>query len=175
MYNSRTLAFSLLATLLACSAQAQSRPSSDTGYYGEVGYAPIVVKSDAGGSATPKAGRFIVGKDLNANLAVEGFFMTTMTKETRVGFDGTTSNYGIALKPKMALTASTDVFARVGWAYSDITASAAGSRTGTDAIYGLGIQSYITPSVYAQLDYMSYFQKDGITAKGYTVSIGTRF
>ena len=101
--------------------------------------------------------------------------MTTMTKETRVGFDGTTSNYGIALKPKMALTASTDVFARVGWAYSDITASAAGSRTGTDAIYGLGVQSYITPSVYAQLDYMSYFQKDGITAKGYTLSIGTRF
>ena len=175
MHIPRFITVSLLTTLAVFSAHGQSRQSSDLGFYGEVGYAPIDLKSDAGGTSTPKTVRFILGKDINQNLAVEGMYMTTMSKDSRVGFEGTTSNYGIALKPKMALTENTDLFARVGWSHANITASAAGAHTGTDFTYGLGVQTNITKSVYGQLDYMSYFDKDGISAKGYSLSIGTRF
>lgn len=75
----------------------------------------------------------------------------------------------------MAISASTELFARAGFMRSDVTASSAGSHTGTDMAYGLGIQTNITKTMYGQVGYMNLRDSDGVSAKGYTLSIGTRF
>jgi opacity protein-like surface antigen len=169
------VALTLLATLAGTGAQAQSRSNADVGYYGEIAYTPLEVGDSAATTSKPKAMRFIIGKDLSPTLAIEGMYTSTMSKDDRGTFNASVSNYGIHLKPKMALTADTLVFARVGVTRSDITASAAGSHTGTDLSYGVGVQTNFTKTVYGQLDYMNYFDKDNTSAKGFALSIGSRF
>lgn len=163
-----------LAILSATGVQAQSRTAADNGYYGEVGYSPVDV-SGAGGGASPHAIRFLIGTELNKNLGLEATYTTTYSKDSRLGYDASFSGMGIFLKPKMALTESTEVFARVGAVRADITASTGGSHTGTDMAYGLGIQTNFTKTVYGQLDYMQSYDRDSVAAKGYTLSVGTRF
>jgi opacity protein-like surface antigen len=168
------IATATLAVLCATGAQAQSRTSLDNGYYGEIGYSSVDV-TGAGGSATPHTVRFLVGNELNKNFGLEGMYITTTSKDTRVGYDATIKGLGVFLKPKMALSENTEVFARAGIMRAEITASASGSHTGTDVAYGLGIQTNFTKSVYGQLDYMQSYDRDSIAAKGYTLSLGTRF
>jgi opacity protein-like surface antigen len=163
-----------LAVLGTSGAQAQSRTSADIGYYGEIGYSPVEI-SGAGGDGKAKAMRFLIGNEINKNLGVEAVYTTTTSKDSRVGYDATISSFGLLLKPKMALSESTQVFARAGIMRSEITASTSGSHTGTDFAYGLGIQTNFTKSVYGQLDYMRTYDRDSISAKGYTLSLGTRF
>jgi len=163
-----------LAILSATGVQAQSRTSADNGYYGEIGYSPVDV-SGSGGNAKPHAVRFLIGNELNKNLGLEAMYTTSMSKDSQLGYDASFSGFGVFLKPKMALTESTEVFARVGLLRADITASTSGSHTGTDMAYGLGIQTNFTKTVYGQLDYMHSYDRDSVAAKGYTLSIGTRF
>jgi opacity protein-like surface antigen len=92
-----------------------------------------------------------------------------------VGYDASIKGFGLFLKPKMALTENTEVFARAGVMRTEIIASPRGSHTGTDVAYGLGIQTNFTKSVYGQLDYMHSYDRDSVAAKGYTLSLGTRF
>lgn len=174
MKKNQLMAIAVLAMLSITGAQAQSRTSADNGYYGEIGYSPVDV-SGGGGTATPKALRFLIGNEINKNLGIEATYTTSVSKDSRIGYDGSFSGLGIFLKPKMALSESTEVFARVGFMHADITASNAGSHTGTDMAYGLGIQTNFTKSVYGQLDYMNSYDRDSVSAKGYTLSIGTRF
>jgi opacity protein-like surface antigen len=168
------IAIASLAVLCATGAQAQSRTAADNGYYGEIGYSPVDV-SGVSGSATPLTLRFLVGNELNKNLALEGMYITTTSKDTRVGYDASIKGFGLFLKPKMALTENTEVFARAGVMRTEIIASPRGSHTGTDVAYGLGIQTNFTKSVYGQLDYMHSYDRDSVAAKGYTLSLGTRF
>jgi hypothetical protein len=58
---------------------------------------------------------------------------------------------------------------------AEITAAAGGSRSGTDLAYGLGIQTNFSKTVYGQLDYMNTYDRDNMTAKGYTLSVGMRY
>jgi len=176
MTTPRFLAACLLATLGATAAQAQtSMYPSDVGYYGEIAYTPIELKVDGGETSNPQAMRFIVGKELHKYWAVEGMYTTTVSKDGKTSFDGDITNFGISLKPKVALTESTELFARVGLTHSNITATTGNERTGADLSYGMGIQTKFTPTIYGQLDYMNYYHKDGIRAQGYGVSIGYRF
>jgi opacity protein-like surface antigen len=168
------IAIATLAFLCATGANAQSRTAADNGYYGEIGYSPVDV-SGGGGNSKPHAVRLLVGNELNKNLGLELMYMTTLSKDSRLGYDGSASALAILLKPKMALTDSTEVFARAGILRADITASTSGSHTGTDFAYGLGIQTNFTKSVYGQLDYMHFYDRDSVGAKGYTLSLGTRF
>ena len=175
MKNTYVVALSLMAALGSLGAQAQSRSNADVGYYGEIAYAPLEVGDSAASTSKPKAARFIIGKDLSPTLAIEGMVTSTLSKDDRGAFNATVSNYGIHLKPKMALTPDTLLFARVGLTRSDITASAAGSHKGNDVSYGVGVQTNFTKTVYGQLDYMNYFDKDNTSAKGFALSVGTRF
>lgn len=167
----------LVATLILASsamANAQSQRYMDNGYYAEVGFSPIELNG-AGGGSKPDALRFLVGYEVNPNLGVEALYTTTVTKDSRVGYDASMSAFGLLLKPKLALTPSTEIFARLGAIRADITASASGARTGTDFAYGLGIQTKFSNSMHVQLDYMHSYDRDNVSAKGYTVSIGKRF
>lgn len=131
--------------------------------------------SGTGGSATPHAVRFVIGGALNKNVDIDAIYSTTVSKDSQPGYDASFSGFGVFLKPKMAVTSSTDVFARVGLLRADITGSKNGSHTGTDFAYGLGIQTQFTPSMYGQLDYMHSYDRDSVAANGFTLSLGTRF
>jgi len=175
MKNSKYALIALLSALAAGAASAQSM--SNQGYYGEVGYTPISI-SGGGLTFKPKLARLVVGKDIHENLSVEGMYGATVSKDNYQGVDVSANAYGIFLKPKMEIAKDTEVFARVGWVHSEIKGSWGGgsaSSSGSDASYGLGIQTKFTKDFYGQLDYMNYYDKNGTTSKGFTVSVGTRF
>ena len=79
MKNSKHVLIALLAALAAGTASAQSTTSQ--GYYGEVGYTSLNIKNDDNGyDVTPKLARFIVGKEIDKNLSVEGTYAFTASK-----------------------------------------------------------------------------------------------
>jgi hypothetical protein len=174
MTKIHSIAAAILAVACATGAQAQNRTAMDNGMYGEIGYSQVKV-TGAGGTGKPDAVRFLIGSELQKGLALEAMYMTTISKDSRVGYDASVSAYGIFLKPKMALTDNTDVFARVGATRANITAATGGSHKGNDLAYGLGIQTNFSKSVYGQFDYMNTYERSGVAAKGYTLSLGTRF
>jgi hypothetical protein len=141
MKNSKHALVALLAVVSAGAASAQSM-AMDSGYYGEIGYATLSAKNSTNGfDATPKVARFVVGKDINANLSVEGMYGTTVSKGSSNGIDISFDTYGIFLKPKMEVTKDTEVFARVGWVHSNTKETWSGgslSSNESDASYGLG-------------------------------------
>ena len=176
MKTSRLLAVSLFAALGVSSLQAQTALyPANSGYYAELGYSAVDLKVDGGETSTPQIVRVIVGKELHKNLAVEGMFATTASRDNKATYSGEFTSYGLMLKPKMALTDSTELFARGGWARSDVTASAAGATTGSDFIYGVGIQTKFTPTVFGQIDYTNYFHRSGIKAEGLGISVGMHY
>jgi hypothetical protein len=176
MKNSKFAWLALLAALAAGNASAQSM-MHDSDYYGEIGYTPLNIDG-AGVTYKPDVARFVIGKDLNSNLSIEGMYSTTVSKDSYNGSTVSYSGYGLYLKPKMEVTNDTEVFARVGYARSEFKSSGAGfssSTSDSDVSYGLGIQTKFTKEIYGQLDYMNYYSKDNVKAKGFNVSVGTRF
>jgi opacity protein-like surface antigen len=175
MNKRNAFALSLFTTTLAFIALIQSSPVKAQGYYGEIGLTPLHLKSEAGDISHPQTMRFLIGKDIHENLAIEGLYVATYSKDSRPGFDAKATHYGLLLKPKYAITTETEVFARIGVAHSNFTATSVEDRRGSDLAYGIGLQTYFSKSIYGQIDYMNYYDKEGQSSKGYTVSIGTRF
>jgi outer membrane immunogenic protein len=177
MKNSKNTLVALLAVLAVGTASAQSM--SNQGYYGEVGYTALHIKNDNNGFAiTPKLARLTVGKELDKNLAVEGTYAFTASKDSGVvggvTYTGKESFYGAYLKPKIEVAKDVEAFVRIGALHTKYE-DEAGSLSKTKVSYGVGVQAQFTKDVYGQVDYMSYYKQDGMTAKGLTVSVGTRF
>jgi hypothetical protein len=176
MKNSKQALVALLAVLAVGSASAQAM-KKESGYYGEVGYTPLSLgNSDI--TFKPKLARFIVGKDIHENLSIEGMYATTISKDSQQGVESSVSDYGIYLKPKLEVAKDTEIFGRLGFVRTQLKVSVAGASTSaseSDVSYGFGAQTKFTKDIYGQLDYTNYYKKDGVTAKGFTLSIGTRF
>jgi hypothetical protein len=170
-----TPSFNDIRTVLALSTFALFNAAHAQDYYGEIGLTPIHLKSETGDISHPQNMRFLIGKDVHENLAIEALYLTTYSKDSRPGFNAESTHYGLVIKPKYAITAETIAFARFGVARSNFTASSAESRKGTDLAYGIGLQTKLTTSLYGQLDYMNYYDKNGQSSKGFTLSMGTRF
>lgn len=176
MKNSKHALVAVFAVLTAGAASAQSI-ANDSGYYGEIGYTPLSI-GDSVVTFKPKLARFIVGKDINENLSIEAMYGTSISKDSQQGVDISASGYGIFLKPKIEIAKDTEVFGRLGWFKSELKATGSGgsdSTNGSDASYGLGVQTKFTKDVYGQIDYMNYYKKEGVTSKGFTVSVGMHF
>ena len=177
MKNSKNALIVLLAVLAAGTASAQSM--SNQGYYGEVGYTALNIKNDNNGfDATPKLARVIFGKDIDKNLAVEGSYAFTFSKDSSVvggtNYTAKATAFGVSLKPKIEITKDVEAFARIGALHTKYE-DESGSISKTKLAYGVGMQAQFTKDVYGQVDYMNYYKQDGMTAKGFTVSVGTRF
>jgi hypothetical protein len=177
MKNPKHVLIALFAVLAAGIASAQAM--SDQSYYGEVGYTSLNIKNDDNGfEIKPKLARFIVGKEIDKNLSIEGSYAITASKDS-VTLDGEkytakATMYGMYLKPKFEIAKDVEAFARIGVIHSKYEDEGS-SVSKTNASYGLGIQAQFTKDVYGQLDYMNYYKQDGVTGKGFTVSVGTRF
>ena len=88
------------------------------------------------------------------------------------------SFYGVYLKPKAKLSESIEVFGRIGYANSKLTASAPGiaiSASGSDVSYGVGGSVKVAKNMSLNLDYMSYYNKNGTSVNGITLGLGFNF
>jgi len=182
MKKLKHIAMALTALTIAGAAGAQTM--TDSGYYAEIGYTPLEIKLDGDSSTVkPSLVRLIVGKDVHENLAIEAMVATTVAKDTQ-NIQGTeiktsATAYGLYLKPKVALTKDTELFARLGFANTKmkLEVNTGESATGNDSSvsYGIGITTKFSKDVYGGLDYVTYYSKDGTNISGLTASIGVRF
>jgi opacity protein-like surface antigen len=176
------LAAAAVLTMLGTSAQAQT-PSP---LYGEVGYSFLKLKGE-GESINLGALRGILGYDLHSNIAIESMLAFGVNDEKES--DGTVTvklglqnAYGIYVKPKFNPTKELELFARLGLARSKLKAtvsapgiSVSASDSDSDFSYGAGLKYNFDPRMSVGLDYMRYFDKDGVTIDGVTVGFGYRF
>ena len=169
-------AIATLALTCACftAVQAQALYPMSTHYYAEAGLMAMSLK-DNGPTYNPHTMRLLVGKPLNQNLAIEGMYAFTVNSDNQTRFDAQSSHYSIGLKPNMGLNDSTDLFARIGYARSYVTASAAGEKTLSDWMYSVGVQTKFTQDVYGQLDYTTFLHREGLSANAIGFSLGMRF
>lgn len=178
MKDSKHALVALLAVLTAGTALAQSM-NKDSGYYGEVGYTALNIKnSNNGFDVTPKLARLIVGKEVDKNLSIEGTYAFSASKDSAIvggtNYTAEGTMFGAYLKPKMEIAKDVEAFARVGAIHSKYKDEGS-TVSKTKLAYGIGMQAQFTKDVYGQVDYMNYYRQDGITGKGFTVSVGTRF
>ncbi len=164
----------LIVATTATSALAQ--------VYGEVGYNAVDYK-EAGRKASLGSLSATVGYNFHKNLAVEGFVATGIADDDvrvsglNVNVEAKTS-YGVFLKPKVALSDSFEVFAKLGWVESKIGASVANisvSEKGSDFAYGLGAQYNVSKKVYLSGGYNSFYSKNDVKVEGWNVGIGYKF
>ena len=173
----------LIIFSISIPALAQNNKETSETLYAELGYAYVPFR-DTGydlGSFGVGLARFGVG--VHKNIAIEGmagtgisdasFYYGRTLINTKVN-----SLYGVYLKPKFQVADSAELFARVGYAHVNVTASYGyGTYTawGGSLSYGLGAQVSFTKTVYGALDWMSYYDKSGTTGKGPSVSVGVKF
>lgn len=181
----QVLGASAIAALLftAAAAHAQNGPVANTApLYGELGYTWAKV---TGGGASVKPGvlRGIIGYNVHPNLAVEGMVGVGVNDDSQniagTNVDGKVEHsLGLYLKPKVNVTPALELFARAGYASTRVKLdSPVGSASSTkgDWSYGAGLTYSFGRATYAGLDYMRYYNKDGIKADGVTLSVGYRF
>jgi hypothetical protein len=178
----KTISRVLASLVLVATAGVASSQTAAKDFYVEGGLTPMKISDDEV-SFTPVAARLTLGKNINANLAVEGVYVFTASKDSvtvsNTNVDIAVSGYGIYLKPKMEVTKGTEVFGRVGYTSAKLTASLGNVSATSDNVnslsYGVGLQTEINKDWYAQADYMMFSKKDGVTAKGFGISAGYRF
>jgi opacity protein-like surface antigen len=154
--------------------------------YAEAAVVPLKISGGAN-SIKPLGARLTVGMNINTNLAVEGNYLLTASKDSYrvvernvdVDVDVGVSGYGVYLKPKIEVANGTEIFGRVGYTSSKAKASVSNVSVTGDTVnsfsYGAGVQTEITKDWYAQADYMLYSKKDGVSVKGFGLSVGYRF
>lgn len=131
------------------------------------------------------AARVILGYNLMENLAMDGMIAfgasdgsTTISGVTIKG--RIDSGYGIYLKPKAKLSESIEVFGRLGYFNSKMTVWAPGTlvslpSSGDDFSYGVGGSIKVSKDISLNLDYMSYYNKNGTSVNGVTLGLGFNF
>lgn len=178
----------VIASVLAFAAigvSAQTaQPTAPSKFSGDIGYTSI---DWTGGGYTlkPSIVRGTLGYEVSPNLAVEGMIgMGANSSNIQVGSYTVTSKidsiYGLYLKPKAQVSPELEVYGRLG--VTSLTGTFAvqgytGSYTATEssASYGLGVNYKIAPGAALNLDYTTYYTKNGATANGITAGVAFRF
>ncbi len=162
-----------IATLALAAAGAQAQ------LYGELGYSAVNVDG-AGADIDLGAITGVVGYGVHPNLAIEGM-LALGVKDDKIGAAKVEleHSYGIFAKPRVMLSPNFELFGRVGYVESKLKASAPGysSLTDTDGdwAYGLGANYYFDKNTYLGANYLRFYDKDGVTADGFTIGVGMKF
>jgi opacity protein-like surface antigen len=136
--------------------------------------------------------RGIVGYELHPNVAIEGMLafgvsddsITENVSGIPVSLKAEIQNaYGLFVKPKFNVSDSLELFGRIGYSRfkTKATASAPGfgsvsaTDSDSDLSYGLGATYNFSKSSFATIDYMNYYNKDGVKGTGLTIGVGYRF
>lgn len=172
------IAAALIIASGLCSAQNKTPESN---LYGELGYSKVELR-DSVNSSSPDHDVFtaIIGYRMHPNLSAEVLLGTGLGDKTSNGLE-TKIDYTTALilRPSYKFNEKFEAFARLGYGRSKLKASMAGigsgSATENSALYGVGANYYFTNQVYGQLNYTSFFDKDGVTGRGFGAAIGYKF
>ncbi len=150
-------------------------------YYSDVGLIPMKVSQDDV-NASPLALRYVFGKKLDNDLSVEGAYVTTVSRdESRVqggNADKGISSYGLYLKSTLTHIKKIQVFVRLGYAKTIVTSSVASYQADHEVegiSYGFGMQNFFDQNWYIQSGYTVLPKKDGVSAKGFGLSVGYLF
>ena len=88
------------------------------------------------------------------------------------------NSFGVFLKPKAMLNENIEIFGRLGYMNSKLTASGAGlslSDSDSGFAYGLGANYYVNKNTYLTVSYLNAYDKDSTTISGVTFGLGTKF
>lgn len=158
-------------------AIAHADDAANTGYI-ELGVSSI--RYEGGGAwAQPGLANLKLGFNANKNISFELLGATTIN-EAHVGAVSfrVDSLFGLYLKAKTDLTENLDIFGRFGVARNNVSVSGPGGYAwayDTSVSFGAGLDYNFTKNFYGQIDYMSYYMKDGTSAFGPSVSLGVKF
>jgi hypothetical protein len=161
--------------LIAAVLMSSAAHAADSGY-ADLGYAPLKF-SGGGASLTPGVALLHVGYNITDYFSVEALAATTV-KSAADGFGGelkVDSLFGGYLKARAELNKYFEVFGKAGVARTAISVTGGGSAHDSDFSYGIGARCHFAKSVYAQLEYDSYYDKDGLRIAGPSLSVGVRF
>lgn len=170
-----------MAAIYGLTAAAYAEPTN----YIEAGYG-LVHLQDTGASATPGVAIVRYGFQMNPNFAIEADGVATARSATLYAFNGlyeqavdvSVSGGGVFLKGSVDPAPGVQLFAKVGVVDARVTVAADGAwatERSTSASYGVGAHINVGTSAYLQLDYVSYYDKDGVQARGPALSIGYKF
>lgn len=178
----------VVAATVSPSAMAQSVGS----VYGELAYTTVSIKDVSStdlGTFKPTAGRFGVGTVVHDNLAIEGFLLQGLAKDSRsVTVSNVAANvdvklktsYGVALRPFVNLNNDIQLFGRIGSVRAEIegTVSANGrsvsdSSKSTHTIYGVGVSYKLNNAMSAIVDYTKLSTKEDTESS--MVGFGIRY
>lgn len=160
----------ILAAISMSCAIAQS--AHDAGLYVQIGSSKIDISyGDYAynvGTTTP----VYVGYDFNQNLAVEYMHASASTSN----YATTLTFNGFYVKPKLPLTDSMDVFARIGSTNSTLSTNY-GSVSEASPSIGVGITAYFTQDKrnFFTLDWNQWYSRGGWGLSGAGLSIGHKF
>jgi outer membrane autotransporter protein len=159
-------------------ALAVTTAHADPSFYTEIGYAWPKIDS-SGYSVTPSDGLLRLGYNMTDHFAVEAFGATSLRSADLFGVAIKIDNaYGAYLKGQWEVAPSFELFAKTGWVHATLAGAAYGvsaSSSDDSFSYGVGAQYRFTPNWYGQVDYLSYYDKNGDTIRGPSISIGYRY
>lgn len=168
----------LIASALILSAFAASAQSSKADMYTEVGYTNVNFKTDLV-EISPKAVRVVLGKNFNADAAIEGHVLLGQSPDT-VGaakYDIDPS-YGVFLKVQAPVGDVVKIYARAGWARSKLTGSAYGvtvSDSASGLAGGIGVSVTVANNAELFVDVMKYNTGSGTNTTTATTGIRLNF
>lgn len=178
----RKLLVAAILTSAATGAMAQASTNNETGFYGEIGLAQAYYTEPLLNFNHP-LGMLKAGYDINKNVAVEIMAAGALTS-SNINVGGTnvdakvSSAYGAYGKLSLPVEDKFSLFVRLGITNvtpSLSTSSGSARQSGSDFSYGAGAQFNFTKDIYVQVDYMSYYNKDSITVRAPSISIGYKF
>lgn len=179
----KTLFKALSIVVIAASASA-----AQAQLYGEIAYSPLTIEGMSGAKrveATPSVLGLTLGYDIHQYFSVEAM-AAFGASDDQAELNGAAvainvnvdSSYGIFVKPKYMLNDRFEVFGRVGYLKTKLTASGIGlsmTENESGVAYGVGANYYFNPKTYATISYMNFYDKDNTTAKGVTFGLGMKF
>ena len=178
--RNKLLAVSLLS-IVSANVMAQTN-NKESGVYVEIGAIQAYYKEPLL-NFNHTMGALKAGYNINKNFAVEAMYAGNLNSASF--YYGSTnitaqvqSAYGIYGKGTIPLSDNVSLYAKIGATNGTVTASSAyGSAwsSGTSPAFGAGVQLNINKDIYASLDYMSYYNRDGVSITGPSVNLGYKF
>jgi hypothetical protein len=181
--------------LLGASSLAFADEKKSGDFYVEAGYINMNIDVKSVGDDDLGVGMLRFGYNAHENLAIEVMAGTGFSDIKESGClyaydDLYCGSYkaklsyaiGVYLKPKIKL-GDAEIFARLGYTHAEtkekvsVDGYGSGSVKGDsgDVSFGAGVSYSLTKQLYAQIDYMRYYDKKGIELSGPSISIGYKF
>jgi len=158
--------------LIAVTALVGSLAQADERAYVELGLVPMKF-SAGGGSLTPDVAVVRLGYEFTKNFATEVTAATTVKSDGAGGVDFKVDKaWGAYLKGNVKVAQDFELFAKLGYVRTQLSVSSLGSASDNSLSYAVGAQYHFSKTLYGQLDYASYYNKDGLSGTGPSISVG---